>query len=85
MSTHADDPLWLPEDGDLPPRPNLPVVCHLTWPEAHALELGFFCAAGLMALYLQVGPAAVMAALVTARDVRPTTPRRALVAGPDGR
>lgn len=31
---------WLPEDDTHPVRPDLPVVRHLTFTEAHALEIG---------------------------------------------
>lgn len=34
--------MYLPPDDDHPPRLDLPVVRHLTFEEAHALELGVY-------------------------------------------
>lgn len=31
---------WLPASDDSPPRPDLPVLRHLTWTELHAAVLG---------------------------------------------
>lgn len=35
---------WLPEDDTHPVRPDLPVARHLTFTEAHAIELGVYIA-----------------------------------------
>lgn len=40
---------WLPEDDTHPIRPDLPVVRHLTFTEAHAIELGIYV--GLLAYF----------------------------------
>lgn len=32
--------VWLPGDDDHPPRPNVPIVRHLTYDEIHAFQLG---------------------------------------------
>lgn len=68
--------MWLPADESHPPRPDLPVLRHLTYTEAHAIELGGYI--GLLlaaALALDMAGAALTFALAITR--RATSGRKA--------
>lgn len=61
---------WLPAEGDYPPRPDTPILRHLTFTEIHAVELGFYL--GLLvvwALTLNESSAAFALVVSAARKI----------------
>lgn len=62
---------WLPADSEHPPRPDVPILSHLTFVEIHAMELGL--GLGLFAVWAvelnEAGIALLLGALAARRII----------------